>query len=154
MKIDKSLFADLSAKNMESQGFPPLTANIYTYLLFDYEHQGITFDELTAATCASKSSISNALNRLLQGNYIEYFTKLDERKRYYRINKSIFKIQFINSIHQLKEENQILKRLAEHRVKTMKYEDNETKKIKLHIGLQEKTIALYEETLRALNKIK
>ncbi|MGI9526079.1 MAG: GbsR/MarR family transcriptional regulator [Weeksellaceae bacterium] len=153
MKINQSLFEDMSAMYMQLYGFPPLTANIYTYLLFDYEHEGITFEELVETTQASKSSVSNSLNRLLESNYIEFFTKIEERKRFYRVNKSIFRIQFINQIHELKTQNEILNRFFEHRCKTVSGNDADAEKIKLHIQLQEKTIALYEQTLSSLNQL-
>lgn len=152
MDIDKDLFEDMSTMYMEEYGLTPLTANIYTLLFFDYQHQGITFDELIEATNASKSSVSNALNRLLQNNCIEYFTKIEERKRYYRINKSIFKVNFLNKIHKIKMEHKILKRFAVHRSHIIDNDDEESQKLQLHIQLQENIIKLYEDTLNSLNQ--
>ncbi len=153
-KLDESLFQDMSSHYMELYHFPPLTANIFTYLMFDFEQKGITFEQILEASCASKSSVSNALNVLQQSNYVEVISKLGERKRYYRVNKSIFKIQFQDSISKLKRNYSILERFAEKRREALDLEDNNSEKINLHLELQKKTIKLFEETLEKINQIK
>lgn len=153
-KLDESLFQDMSSHYMELYHFPPLTANIFTYLMFDFGQKGITFEQILEASCASKSSVSNALNVLQQSNYVEVISKLGERKRYYRVNKSIFKIQFQDSISKLKRNYSILERFAEKRREALDLEDNNSEKINLHLELQKKTIKLFEETLEKINKIK
>lgn len=153
-KLDESLFQDMSSHYMELYHFPPLTANIFTYLMFDFEQKGITFEQILEASCASKSSVSNALNVLQQSNYVEVISKLGERKRYYRVNKSIFKIQFQDSISKLKRNYSILERFAEKRRKALNFEDINSEKIDLHLELQKKTIKLFEETLEKINQIK
>lgn len=151
--IDQTLFEDMSTQYMEMFHFPPLTANIFTFLMFDLEHEGTTFEDILEATCASKSSVSNTLNRLLQSNHIEYYSKLGERKRYYRINKAIFNVQFRDTIRQLKKHKEILERYAAHRYQILEEKDEHSEKINLHINLQENTINLFEETLEKLNQI-
>lgn len=153
-KLDESLFQDMSSHYMELYHFPPLTANIFTYLMFDFEQKGITFEQILEASCASKSSVSNALNVLQQSNYVEVISKLGERKRYYRVNKSIFKIQFQDSISKLKRNYSILERFAKKRREALDLEDNNSEKINLHLELQKKTIKLFEETLEKINQIK
>ncbi|MDG4945424.1 hypothetical protein NMK71_03275 [Weeksellaceae bacterium KMM 9713] len=153
-KLDESLFQDMSSHYMELYHFPPLTANIFTYLMFDFEQKGITFEQILEASCASKSSVSNALNVLQQSNYVEVISKLGERKRYYRVNKSIFKIQFQDSISKLKRNYSILERFAEKRREALDLEDEQLEKINLHLDLQKKTIGLFEETLVKINQIK
>ena len=153
-KLDESLFQDMSSQYMELYHFPPLTANIFTYLMFDFEQKGITFEQILEASCASKSSVSNALNILQQSSYVEAISKLGERKRYYRVNKSIFKIQFHDSITKLKRDYSILERYADKRREALNLEDNNSEKINLHLELQKKTIKLFEETLEKINQIK
>lgn len=154
MHINKPLFEDMSAHYMEMYHFPPLTANVFTFLMFDFEQNGFTFEDILEATCASKSSISNTLNRLQQSNHIEFITKLGERKRYYRINKGIFKVQFQDSIAQLKKHKNILERYGSHRFDILKAEDEQTEKLNLYIELQENTISLFQNTLNKLIQIK
>ena len=107
---NKALLEDLSAIHMEMFHLPPLTANIFTLMMFDFEKEGITFEEILDATCASKSSVSNALNRLLQSNHIEFTNKLNERKRYYRVNQDVFKIHFRDTIIKLKKHKSVMQR--------------------------------------------
>lgn len=153
-QIDQSLFQDMSSHYMELYHLPPLTANVFTYLMFDYEQEGVTFEEILEASCASKSSISNALNVLQQSNFVEAICKLGERRRYYRVNRAIFKVQFQENLSQLKRSYNILERFSAHRHDIVKEEDENTMKINLHLELQKKTIQLFEETLEKFNQIK
>ena len=153
MDIDKSLFEDLSAHYMEVFHLPPLTSNIFTFLLFDFNLDGLTFEEIQQAACASKSSVSTSLNRLVQSNHVEIVTKLGERKRYYRVNKEIFMVQFQDTIHDLKKSKTLIDRFATYRKQVKTEDDLNTEKLKLHISLLENTIKLYEDTLEKLNQL-
>jgi DNA-binding transcriptional regulator GbsR (MarR family) len=53
-----------------------------------------TFDELVRFFMASKSSISNSLNWLLQNGIIDYKTFASDRKRYFFITDSFFRVYF------------------------------------------------------------
>ena len=80
------LFQDFCAHHEKLYGFPPLTAQIYTYILFKSSKGGVTFDEIIERLNASKSSVSTILNFLLSNGKIEQFNKIDERKRFFRLN--------------------------------------------------------------------
>lgn len=79
-------FQDYCAHHEALYHYSPLTSKLYTFLLFSGIDNGVTFDEIVEKLNASKSSISNSLNILLNNNHIEQFNKIDERKRYFRIN--------------------------------------------------------------------
>lgn len=64
----------------------PLAARIYATLLIS-SNEGLTFDEIIELVQASKSSVSNNLNILVQLQYVDYFTKPGNRKRYFRTSK-------------------------------------------------------------------
>lgn len=86
MNEDKlELINDFSNYFEEVYKFPPLTSKIYSYLILDISKEGTTFDELVEVFNASKSSVSNSLNFLSQLDYVEHFTKIDTRKRFYRV---------------------------------------------------------------------
>jgi len=68
----------------------PLAARIYAILLIE-DQEGKTFEELTEMTAASKSTVSNSINLLLQAEMIEYFTITGDRKRYFRKKPNHFK---------------------------------------------------------------
>src|SRR5690625_6473178 len=86
MNEDKlELINDFSNYFEEIYKFPPLTSKIYSYLILDISKEGTTFDELVEVFNASKSSVSNSLNFLSQLDYVEHFTKIDNRRRFYRV---------------------------------------------------------------------
>jgi DNA-binding transcriptional regulator GbsR (MarR family) len=65
-----------------------------------------TFDELVKYFKASKSSVSNSLNFLLQNKIIDYKTFASDRKRYFFITDSFFIVYFkkvLENVAELKE---------------------------------------------------
>jgi len=82
------LFQDFCAHHEVVYNFSPLTAQIYTYIMFNNNRDGVTFDELVERLNASKSSVSTSLNLLISNNQIEHFNKIDERKRFFRLNSN------------------------------------------------------------------
>lgn len=151
---NKSIFEDMSVLNMEMFHLPPLTANIFTLMMFDFEKKGVTFEEILEITCASKSSVSNALTRLLNSHHIEFINKLDDRKRYYRINKEVFGIHFQDTIIRLRKHKDVLQRYKRCREEVLQTEDENSSRIYHLIELQEKTIELLENSLEKLNQNK
>lgn len=64
----------------------PLAARIYSLLTLS-SYDGLTFEEIREFIGSSKSSTSVNLNVLLQLKYLEYHTKIGDRKRYFKIAK-------------------------------------------------------------------
>ncbi len=103
MKEDQrlvDLFQDFCAHHEMVYNFSPLTAQIYTYILFNNNRGGVTFDELVERLHASKSSVSTSLNLLISNNQIEHFTKIEERKRFFRLNPNfiINRLEIIKNV--------------------------------------------------------
>lgn len=94
------LFQDYCAHHEAVYHFSPLTAQIYTYIMFNNNRDGVTFDELVERLHASKSSVSTSLNLLISNNQIEHFNKMDERKRFFRLNPNfiIIRLQLIRDM--------------------------------------------------------
>lgn len=65
-------------------GFSPIVGRVAAYL-FVAEPPEQTFFEIQDFIKASKSSISNALNHMIQRGSVEEITKPGERKRYFRL---------------------------------------------------------------------
>ena len=63
---------------------PPLAARIIGTLIIDGCKTGLTFEELVDKMKASKSSISTNLNLLQKMDKIFYFTKVGDRKKYFK----------------------------------------------------------------------
>lgn len=103
MQYDKDLvdlFQDCCAHHELVHQFSPLTAQIYTYIMFNNNRDGVTFDELVEKLHASKSSVSTSLNLLISNKQIEHFNKIDERKRYFRLNPDymILRLEIIKNV--------------------------------------------------------
>jgi DNA-binding transcriptional regulator GbsR (MarR family) len=62
-----------------------------------------TFEELVRFFNASKSSISNSLNFLLQTKIIDYKTFSSDRKRYFYITDQFFRIYFSRVLDNVRE---------------------------------------------------
>ncbi len=96
------LFQDFCAHHETVYNFSPLTAQIYTYIMFNNNKDGVTFEELVEKLHASKSSVSTSLNLLISLNKIEHFNKIDERKRFFRLtpNYIINRLELIKNLLQ------------------------------------------------------
>ena len=127
----------------------PLSAKIYAYLAFDFEKNGLAFDELVETFCASKSSISSSINFLLNNNLIKTINKIDERKRYFIINEDFVKIRFEEIVNRMKREIKILDQLNDHREQE-KENINQSERYKIYKSLLEKNIENIENTLNKL----
>ncbi|RMA58747.1 GbsR/MarR family transcriptional regulator [Ulvibacter antarcticus] len=64
----------------------PLASRIYALLILS-SYDGLTFEEIKEEIQATKSSTSVNINVLIQLNYISYYTKPGDRKRYFRLAK-------------------------------------------------------------------
>ncbi|MHC5309042.1 GbsR/MarR family transcriptional regulator [Myroides sp. LJL116] len=94
------LFQDYCAHHEQVHRLSPLTAQIYTYITFVNNKDGVTFDELVENLQTSKSSVSTSLNLLLSNNLVEQFNKINERKRFFRLNSNYIteRLTFIRDI--------------------------------------------------------
>lgn len=71
----------------EQQGASPVAARIIGYLLFSNPPKK-NFYEIVSFLGASKSSVSQAINILLDRDIISYSTLPGDRKRYFQVNVS------------------------------------------------------------------
>jgi DNA-binding transcriptional regulator GbsR (MarR family) len=91
-----------TGKVFEKFGLTPMQGRVVAcFTLSDPPEK--TFDELVKYFKASKSSISNSLNFLLQNKIIDYKTFSTDRKRYFFITDSFFRIYFEKVIENVKE---------------------------------------------------
>lgn len=111
LKIDEDVFGDMVKFYGNVFHLPPLASKIYSYLIFDFERTGISFDEFVEIFSASKSSVSSNLNLLLNLKIITDFTKIDERRRFFVMNEKYMKIRLEEIINKMEEELKILNKL-------------------------------------------
>ena len=92
LEVDEKIFQDAVKFYGTVLNLPPLASKIYSYLIFDFDKVGITFDEFVEVFSASKSSVSTNLNLLISSELIIDVNKMDERKRYFFANDDYKKI--------------------------------------------------------------
>ena len=127
MKIkNHQLIEELALILIADHKLTPLGAKIYALLIIADEEL-YTFDDIVAMTDASKSSVSNQLNHLLDNNKIVFETKPNSRKRFFKTNENYLNemltkeyeyadehISILNKLIKTKEENQMARILKEH----------------------------------------
>ncbi len=94
-----------TGKVFEKFGLTPMQGRIISYFTVSDPPEK-TFDELVTYFKASKSSVSNSLNYMLQNKIIDYKTFPADRKRYFFITDSFFRVYFkkvLENVAELKE---------------------------------------------------
>ena len=94
-----------TGKVFEKFGLTPMQGRIVAFFTISDPPEK-TFDELVQYFKASKSSVSNSLNFLLQNKIIDYKTFASDRKRYFFITDSFFRVYFkkvLENVSELKE---------------------------------------------------
>lgn len=86
----KLLIEEVGLHLEQHRKLSPLAARIYAIMILSCE-QGFSFDELKEITSCSKSSLSTSINLLMQLDFIEYYTRPGERKRYFRGSNNYLK---------------------------------------------------------------
>ncbi|MFC7345195.1 transcriptional regulator [Chryseobacterium zhengzhouense] len=147
LEIDEKIFQDAVKFYGTVLNLPPLASKIYSYLIFDFDKVGITFDEFVEVFSASKSSVSTSLNLLLNAELIIDINKMDERKRYFFANDDYKKIRFEKIVQKMKDELKLLDDLKNFR-KTEHKEDDE--RIEAYKALLNKNIINIQESLNKL----
>ncbi|AZB29191.1 MULTISPECIES: transcriptional regulator [Chryseobacterium] len=147
LEVDEKIFQDAVKFYGTVLNVPPLASKIYSYLIFDFDKVGITFDEFVEVFSASKSSVSTSLNLLINSELIIDVNKMDERKRYFFANDDYKKIRFEKIVQKMQDELILLDDLKNFR-KTEHKEDDE--RIEVYKALLNKNIANIQESLNKL----
>lgn len=94
-----------TGKVFEKFGLTPMQGRIVAFFTVS-DHPEKTFDDLVDFFKASKSSVSNSLNYLLENKIIDYKTFASDRKRYFFLTDAFFRIYFrkvLENVSELKE---------------------------------------------------
>jgi DNA-binding transcriptional regulator GbsR (MarR family) len=91
-----------TGKVFEKFELTPMQGRIVAYFTISDPPEK-TFDELVRFFNASKSSVSNSLNYLLQNKIIDYKTFASDRKRYFFLTDSFFRIYFGRVLENVKD---------------------------------------------------
>jgi len=103
-KISREMVEE-AGKLFEKFGLTPMQGRIVAYFTISDPPEK-TFEELVEYFKASKSSVSNSLNFLLSNKIIDYKTYVADRKRYFFITDSFFRVYFekvLENVSELKE---------------------------------------------------
>lgn len=144
MEIDKEIFREMVKFYGKAFHIPPLAAKIYSYLIFDFDRKGVSFDEFVEIFSVSKSSVSASLNLLLSLNIIKDFNKIDERKRFFVMNENFMKIRFEEIISKMETELSIINKLQNFRATT---DENDLKKYEIYRDFFENNISSIKEKI-------
>jgi len=90
LSYNVKLIKELSEHFEEEHELPPLASRIYSNLILS-EVESLTFEEIINITSASKSSVSNQLNFLIEEGRVDFYFKNDKRKRYFKTNQDYLK---------------------------------------------------------------
>ncbi|TXK72601.1 GbsR/MarR family transcriptional regulator [Mesonia sp. HuA40] len=148
----KNLVERLGIQFERELNITPLAARILALLILT-PSEGLTFDEITQITGASKSSISTNVNLLLQLKTIDYFTKPGDRKRYFKVTSNYLEINLNENLLKVNRELEIIDSIDQF---NRKYEDNQSEKRKIRQLYQEYLRSQQEnlkETIKKISKI-
>lgn len=145
IKIDEKIFQDAVKLYSTMFNLPPLASKIYSYLIFDFKKEGVTFDEFVDVFSVSKSSVSTSICLLINTQLIIDVNKKDERKRYFYTNENYRKLRFEKIVKKMKDELQLMDRLK-------KFNNNEDydEKTEIYKSLLCNNIVTIQETLNKL----
>lgn len=130
------LINNFSSYFEEIYKFPPLTSKIYSFLILDINKEGTTFDELVEVFNASKSSVSNSLSFLSQLNYVEHFTKINCRKRFYKVTPESMLVRLKKVSNVLQQEKLLIIKYRDYLSKQDESNEKEIKILKSEIYIK------------------
>ncbi|ADX66946.1 Uncharacterised protein [Weeksella virosa] len=148
------LISDIENFFEHNNGYPPLTAKIFTYMLVEVGQKGITFEELVDKFKASKSSISCSLKYLIEIDKVDFVYKEDKRKRYFRPNPYHFTNRLQEVLDQLEKTMISFDKVQLYRIQKGICKSNYEEVyliIKKYMELQQNLI---NDTIEQLNKYK
>jgi DNA-binding transcriptional regulator GbsR (MarR family) len=100
-KISRDMVEE-TGKVFEKFGLTPMQGRIVAFFTISDPPEK-TFEDLVLYFKASKSSISNSLNFLLSNKIIDYKTYTADRKRYFFITDSFFRVYFEKVLENVSE---------------------------------------------------
>lgn len=148
---DNDFFTEVSEHFSEYYRLPPLTAKIYTLLIFNNNKEGLSFEDIQNHFQSSKSSASTSISTLLEFDFIEQIRRANERKRYFRINRNYFLTRLTRVEKMLSKDKLINDRLKEYlgdKSKCVFEEETHN----LFLELVEKNIVSIQETIQKIKK--
>ncbi|PXY01999.1 transcriptional regulator [Marinifilum breve] len=124
----KELIVEEYAVLLEKQEkLSPIAARIISLLLID-NRVALTFDELLNYLKASKSTVSTNLKSLGNAGFVEYFTKSCDRKRYFCLSESGYKLRIEEILKSYQQELSLIKKIMAFKDEANQITHNTTKR--------------------------
>nr|WP_320119609.1 MarR family transcriptional regulator [uncultured Marinifilum sp.] len=132
LEIQKKLLVERYGLFMEKQDkLAPIAARIFATLLINKEN-GTTFDELVNFLEASKSTVSTNLKTLQKIEYIDFFTKPGDRKKYFILNPDGFLARIDEELKMYKIEHQLATEISDFKIQANKILDKPDEKYPIY----------------------
>ena len=151
----KELIEELGIHLENQHDIPPLAARLYAMLVVT-NRNGLSFEECQINRCASKSSISTAINLLLKLGLITYFTKPGDRKRYFKTSaaNTFYLNKLEEKLKRIETENRIITKIRNYN-QTYNPERYETNKERAEIyhSFIKQSEELLSNTLQVLKEL-
>lgn len=106
-----------------SHNLPPIAARILVALMI-HGSKGLSFEQLVELIQASKSTISNNINTLINMERVTYYTKSGDRKRYFKLDVNIFKKHIDKVIKNNEVEIEMIDFMSAFKLEANKHIDN------------------------------
>ncbi|MBF8150467.1 hypothetical protein ITJ86_11205 [Winogradskyella sp. F6397] len=106
----KQLVEEVGLVIEERANLSPLASRIYALLILS-SNDGLSFEAIVCTMQASKSSVSNNINVLLQLHYVDYYTKPGDRKRYFRTSHFYIKNTLEQQVHLIEKELSVVQKI-------------------------------------------
>jgi DNA-binding transcriptional regulator GbsR (MarR family) len=129
----------------------PLASRIYAIMILSSK-EGFSFEEIMTITKASKSSVSTNISLLVQLNYVEFYTKSGDRKRYFRGTNNYLKLTLQEYLLAIEKELKLVKKINQFNNKhnPTKFVENES----MGIFFQEYLATQKENLKQTIEKMK
>jgi DNA-binding transcriptional regulator GbsR (MarR family) len=127
-----SLIEELSQHFEDAQNLPPLASKIYSHLIM-CNTKALTFEDIITLTGASKSSVSNQLNFLIEEGRVDFNYKNDKRKRYFKTKRDYLSKTLEMHLEKIQKEIVMLSKIIQHK-------DNE--------DFNKKLVAIFKDHLK------
>lgn len=111
---NSNLIEELSSHFVHEHDLPPLASKIYSFLILS-KVESLTFDEIIDITGASKSSVSNQLNFLIEEGRVDFIYKDDKRKRYFKTKRDYLCKTLETHLEKIQKEIKMLSKIIQHK---------------------------------------
>lgn len=136
--INNNLIEELSLHFEREHKLPPLASKIYSILILS-KSETLTFGEIIDFTRASKSSVSNQLNFLIEEGRVNFIFKEDKRKRYFKTKCDYLKKTLELNLEKTEREIEMLSKVIQYK-KDEKLNQKHVTLFKDHLESEKKNI--------------